>query len=112
MHSAMRNGRLNSVEDLQALDKGHGGLPTAWNDMSHDIEGVKQFHLSGGSIFLAYMVLSTVAAIIAICIGGDRVWVFWLSIAAIVPLGIQLADISEVLSAWCVLSPSGVSPRV
>lgn len=109
----MRNGRLNSVEDLRALDVEHSSLPKSWHDMTHDLEGIRQFQVSGGILLWIFMTVTTVAALITIFVGGDRVLVFWLSIAAIIPLGIQLGDISEVLSAWCVASARSVgeAPR-
>lgn len=97
LHAALHDGHLNTIEDL----KDHP-LPSHWMDMSHDLEGIKQFTLHGGIFLWLVMIVSSVAGLITIYSGGGKISVFWISIVAVIPLAIQLGDISVLLSHWCV----------
>ena len=74
-------------------------FPTAWNDVSYDVAGIKSLVSEGGFTMVA-LVVTSFAALIAIGARAGPVPVFWLSFLGLLPLAIQLGDLTEILSAW------------
>lgn len=78
-------------------------LPTSWKDMSHDLKGVRDIVVEGRNVFIP-LVITTVLALVAIASQQSAVVVFTLSFVALLPLAMQLGDLTEMLSGWWVAS--------
>lgn len=75
-------------------------LPKTWKDVSHDVTGVKNMLVEGKNVFIA-LVITTILALLAIASNQGAVIVFALSFVALLPLAMQLGDLTEMLSGWC-----------
>lgn len=74
-------------------------FPSAWNDLSHDLVGVRNFVAEGKFVFIP-LVITTALALSAIATNQGSVVVFTLSFVALLPLAMQLGDLTEMLSGW------------
>lgn len=77
-------------------------LPTAWNDMSKDWIGMKKLAAEDAPVLIGIVVL-VVPALVAIFTKAGAVVVFWLAFLGLLPLAMQLGDMTEILAHWCVL---------
>lgn len=74
--------------------------PSAWNDCSHDANGLKRLCQEDWMVISAGCVLVPIA-IIVLCARAGPVFIFCCSFAGLLPLALKLGDLTEMLTGWC-----------
>ena len=78
----------------------HSVRPAAWNDMSHDWQGMHSYMRADARLSVVLLIL-VVVALLALALHAGPVVIFWTAFLAVLPTAVLLGDLTEMLAAWC-----------